>query len=101
MVTHNDSIHANFGFVTWIYVTFWNTAAVPSASLLVRDADEFQQAAHCLQSLLEFSQSQQGSAFPGFQQQCLDQKSALQEVSTLPTTTACDTMLLPGFILHA
>jgi len=84
-----------------MYETCLNTAAMPSASLLVHDADEFQQAADCLQSLLEFSQSQQGSAFPDFQQQCLNQKSALQEVSTLPITTACDTMLLLEFIPHA
>ncbi|DBA76382.1 TPA: hypothetical protein ACH3X1_010090 [Trebouxia sp. C0004] len=49
-------------------------------------ADKFQQAADCLQSLLEFSQSQQGSAFPDFQQQCLNQKSALQANTVVETS---------------
>ena len=46
-------------------------------------ADEYRQAADCLQSLLEFAQSEQASAFPDFQEQCLGQQSALQEVHSL------------------
>lgn len=43
-------------------------------------ADEYLQAADCLQSVAEFSQGQQVSAFPDFAQQCLRQKASLQEV---------------------
>lgn len=43
------------------------------------DAEEFAQAAECLQSLLKFSQSDQGATFPGFHDQCLGQQSSLQQ----------------------
>ena len=55
----------------------------------VHDADEYRQAADCLQSLLEFSQTEQGSAFPDFEEQCQSQVSALQEVPTLAQASDC------------
>ena len=44
-------------------------------------ADEYSKAADCIQSLLEFSRSEQGRTFPDLTSRCREHKHSLQQVS--------------------